>query len=65
MTSRTTLSADDVITYQDRHLKAEVASGDATHGAAREDMRGRWKNPLGAMSWYKNVKREFAALAED
>jgi hypothetical protein len=28
-------------------------------------MKGRWKRPISGMSWYRNTKREFAALPED
>ena len=58
-------TADEVIKAQDRHLKEMVANGDATHERALKDMKGRWKNPIGAMGWYRRTKREFAALAED
>ena len=58
-------TADDVINLQDQHLKDMVAAGDDTHREAREAMKGRWKHPLSGMKWYKNTKREFAALPED
>jgi hypothetical protein len=58
-------TADQVIKAQDKHLKEMVASGDETHRAARESMKGRWKNPLAGMGWYRSVKRDFAALPED
>jgi hypothetical protein len=57
-------SADDVIKAQDRHLKEAVAAGDTTHEEALAAMKGRWKNPLKGMGWYKSTKREFAALPE-
>lgn len=57
-------SADDVIKAQDRHLKDAVAGGDDAHSSAHKDMKGRWRNPVGAMGWYRRVKREFAALPE-
>jgi hypothetical protein len=57
-------SADDVIKAQDRHLKEAVAAGDTTHEEALAAMKGRWKNPLKGMGWYKSAKREFAALPE-
>jgi len=57
-------SADDVIKAQDRHLKDAVAAGDTTHEEALAAMKGRWKNPLKGMGWYKSTKREFAALPE-
>ncbi len=58
-------SADQVIKAQDKHLKEAVASGDATHEGALKEMKGRWKNPLSGMGWYKKTKREFAALRDE
>jgi hypothetical protein len=55
-------TADEVIKAQDRHLKDAVAGGDATHEEALEAMRGRWKRPIAGMGWYRQVKRDFAAL---
>ena len=58
-------SADAVIKAQDAHLKAAVASGDVAHEDALSSMKGRWKNPISGMGWYRRTKREFAALPED
>ena len=58
-------TADEVIKAQDKHLKEAVAGGDASHGDALQAMKGRWKRPLSGMKWYKNAKREFAALPEE
>ena len=58
-------TADEVIKRQDQHLKDAVADGDATHSGALEKMKGRWKHPVSGMKWYKNTKRDFAALPED
>jgi predicted small metal-binding protein len=58
-------TADEVIKAQDRHLKDMVAGGDTTHEAALKDMKGRWKRPISGMGWYRQVKRDFAALAEN
>jgi hypothetical protein len=58
-------SADAVIKLQDQHLKDAVAAGDASHEDAAKAMKGRWKNPLKGMGWYKDTKRAFAALPED
>ena len=58
-------SADEVIKAQDRHLKEAVATGDKSHEDALKEMKGRWKNPLAGMGWYKKTKRDFAALPED
>ncbi len=57
-------TADDVIKAQDRHLRDAVAGGDRAHEPALEDMKGRWKHPVSGMKWYKQAKRDFAALAE-
>jgi predicted small metal-binding protein len=58
-------TADEVIKAQDRHLKDVVDAGDAAHESAFKDMRSRWRHPIANMGWYKQTKREFAALAED
>ncbi len=58
-------SADDVIKAQDRHLKEVVAAGDTDHEDALSAMKGRWKNPIKGMGWYKSTKKEFAELPED
>jgi hypothetical protein len=57
-------SADEVIKAQDRHLRERVAGGDDTHESALASMKGRWKNPIAGMGWYRKVKRDFAALPE-
>ena len=57
-------SADEVIKAQDRHLK-EVSAEDPSHEEAAAAMRGRWKNPLKGMGWYRDAKKQFAALPED
>lgn len=57
-------TADDVIKAQDRHLNEMVATGDAAHEPALKDMKGRWKRPISGMGWYRQVKRDFAALPE-
>jgi predicted small metal-binding protein len=58
-------SADEVIKAQDSHLKTMVGEGDETHKGARDAMKGRWKNPLSGMAWYRKAKRDFSALPED
>ena len=58
-------TADDVIKAQDRHLNEVVSKGDDAHVGALKSMKGRWKHPISGMAWYKNTKREFAALPED
>ena len=57
-------TADEVIKAQDRHLKDAVSRGDATHESALKDMKGRWKHPIAGMGWYKQVKRDYAALPD-
>jgi predicted small metal-binding protein len=56
-------SADEVIKAQDRHLK-EVSAEDPSHEEAAAAMKGRWKNPLKGMGWYRDAKKQFAALPE-
>ena len=58
-------SGDEVIKAQDSHLKEMVASGDASHEDALKEMKGRWKHPISGMSWYRQAKRDFAALPEE
>jgi hypothetical protein len=58
-------TADEVIKAEDKHLKDMVASGDETHKGALEKMKGRWKHPISGMTWYRNAKRDFAALPEE
>lgn len=58
-------TADEVIKAQDKHLKEMVAGGDDTHRSALKEMKGRWRRPMSGMKWYKNTKREFAALPEE
>lgn len=58
-------TANDVIKAQDRHLKERVSAGDDAHEPALKEMKGRWKNPLAGMGWYRQAKRDFAALPED
>jgi hypothetical protein len=58
-------TADKVIKAQDKHLKEAVAGGDDTHQSALEAMQKRWKNPIKGMGWYRQTKKDFAALPED
>jgi hypothetical protein len=58
-------TADEVIKAQDRHLREVVKGGDTIHEQALKAMQGRWKNPIKGMGWYKQVKKDFAALSED
>ncbi|MGB5756859.1 MAG: DUF1059 domain-containing protein [Acidimicrobiales bacterium] len=58
-------TADEIIKAQDQHLKDSVADGDETHRAAADQMKGRWKRPVSGMRWYRNTKRDFAALPDE
>ncbi|HEX4217403.1 MAG TPA: hypothetical protein VHZ02_03485 [Acidimicrobiales bacterium] len=58
-------TADEVIKAHDKHLHDIVSSGDEAHKGALKDMKGRWKRPISGMTWYRNTKRDFAALPED
>jgi hypothetical protein len=58
-------SADAIIKAQEQHLKDAVAAGDATHEAAHQDMKGRRKNPIKGMGWYRATKKDFAARPND
>ena len=58
-------TGDEIIKAQDAHLKESVANADATHTAALDAMKGRWKHPIAGMRWYKKTKSDFAMLPED
>ncbi len=58
-------TANIVIKAQDQHLKDVVAGGDDTHETALKEMRGRWRNPIGGMGWYRRAKQDFALLPQD
>ena len=58
-------TANGVIKAQDKHLNEAVAAGDTAHEPALRDMKGRWKHPVQGMGWYRQAKRDFAALPED
>ena len=58
-------TADEVIKLQDAHLKEMVGGGDESHSSALNAMKGRWKRPVSGLKWYRNTKRDFAALPED
>ncbi len=57
-------TADEVIKAQDRHPREAVAMGDQKHESALQDMKSWWKRPA-AVGWYRQVKRDYAGLAED
>ncbi len=57
--------ANEVIKAQDRHCAEMVERGDRAHEPARKDMQERWKHPIKGMGWYKQAKKDFAALPED
>jgi predicted small metal-binding protein len=58
-------TADEVIKAQDKHLNETVSQGDESHKSALKEMKGRWRRPISGMTWYKNAKRDFAALPEN
>ena len=58
-------TADDVIQAQDRHLKEAERAGDAAHQPARDAMKERWRHPRRSLTWYRETKEAFAALATD
>jgi len=58
-------SADEIIKAQDKHLNEVVAAGDGTHQSALKDMKNRWRHPVSGMGWYRQTKRDFAALPEN
>ena len=58
-------TADEVIKAQDKHLNEVVEGGDDAHRAALKDMKSRWRHPIAGMGWYRQTKRDFAALPEE
>ncbi len=58
-------TADDVINAQDQHLRQAVADGDTTHESALAEMKGRWKRPVSGLKWYRQAKKDFAALPDE
>lgn len=58
-------TADEVIKAQDSHLKQMVGGGDGDHQPALKEMKDRWRHPISGMGWYRQTKRDFAALPED
>ena len=54
-----------MIKAQDGHLREMVEGGDDTHEGALKEMKGRWRHPISGMGWYRQTKRDFAALPED
>ncbi len=56
--------ANEVIVAQDQHLKDAVADGDSAHEPALGEMKGRWRRPVSGLKWYRQAKRDFAALAK-
>jgi hypothetical protein len=57
--------ANEIIHAQDRHLRDAVAAGSSEHEAALKAMKGRWKRPVSGMRWYRQVQRDFAAIAAE
>ena len=58
-------TADDVINAHDTHLRQVVADGGVEHEPALTDMKGRWKRPISGLKWYRQAKKDFAALPDD
>jgi predicted small metal-binding protein len=58
-------NADEVIKLQDSHLRSAVVAADHAHDDALAQMKGRWKHPIRSMGWYRDAKRDFAALPND
>lgn len=58
-------SADDVINAQDQHLREVVERGDTDHVEARDQMKSRWRRPVSGLKWYRQAKRDFAALPDE
>lgn len=57
-------TADGVIKAYGRHLDEMVENGDSEHQQAQREMKGRWKNPMKGMGWYKKVKADFSRLPD-
>lgn len=57
--------ANEVIKAQDQHLRDAVAAGSTEHQEALSAMKGRWRRPVSGLKWYRQVQRDFAALASD
>lgn len=57
--------ANEVILAQDHHLKEAAAAGRADHEPALKEMRSRWKRPVSGLKWYRQAKRDFAALPDE
>jgi hypothetical protein len=57
--------ANEVIKEQDRHLHDAVATGDSAHEPALTAMTGRWKRPVSGLKWYRQARRDFAALPDE
>jgi predicted small metal-binding protein len=57
-------TADEIIKAQDHHLKEMIAAGEASHGRARAEMKGRWRRPISGMRWYMSMKAQFAAAPD-
>jgi predicted small metal-binding protein len=55
--------ANEIIHAQDQHLKDAVADGHGDHAQALKEMKGRWKRPVSGLRWYRQVQRDFAAIA--
>lgn len=54
---------NEIIKAQDRHLREAVAAGSTEHEPALRDMKARWRRPISGLKWYRQVQRDFAAMA--
>jgi len=48
-----------------RHRKGISRTWSREHEGALQAMRGRRRNPVKGMGWYRQVKRDFAELPDD
>ena len=55
--------ANEIIKGQDQHLRDAVANGSTDHEEALKAMKGRWRRPVSGMKWYRQVQRDFDAIA--
>ena len=40
-------------------------AGDSAHEPALQEMKSRWRRPVSGMKWYRQAKRDFAALPDE
>lgn len=54
---------NEIIHAQDAHLREAVAAGATDHAEALKAMKGRWRRPVSGLKWYRQVQRDFEAIA--